>query len=76
MALNNLEKRLKTFQKKFPAAKKAGIEPFAEKSANLRMISKIITGGSKILLIGSIIALLIVGAGLFSSFPILPFPGM
>ena len=54
MALNNLEKRLKTFQKKFPAAKKAGIEPFAEKSANLRMISKIITGGSKILLIGSI----------------------
>ena len=69
MALNNLEKRLKTFQKKFPTAKKAGIEPFAEK---IREFEDDIEDHhrwlKKILLIGSIIALLIVGAGLFFIF--------
>lgn len=69
MALNNLEKRLKTFQKKFPAAKKAGIEPLAEK---IREFEDDIEDHhrwlKKILLIGSIVAFLIIGAGLFFIF--------
>lgn len=69
MALNNLEKRLKTFQKKFPAGKIAGEKPFAEK---IREFEDDIEDHhrwlKKILLIGSIVAFLIIGAGLFFIF--------